>query len=284
MAKIRDYICKSQELPNVTGQVNFPEVHLKWKDMAEMSIRIRREYDMPYCELPFCHTIEAEALGANIRYGDKNAGPRAAAYVYKDFEEIVTLSNIDFSRGRIKELLQACEYLLDQRERVVLQVTGAFTILTTLMDPQRVFVQMRKKPILFEQVMRKIEADLLKFLQEAFCRGVRYVSYAEPVLSVSILGTSMVEKLMKDHIHPFLKKVETFTPKELRILLCPKIFYALVDTEKAKIIPVLMESEQRYVEICVHEAIKAKFMGQMCLKNRSYVVKDRLINIVELNE
>ena len=38
--------------------------------------------------LPFCHTVEAKALGADIKPADDTAGPRPGAYALKGPEEL----------------------------------------------------------------------------------------------------------------------------------------------------------------------------------------------------
>ncbi|SFE58129.1 ASKHA domain-containing protein [Peptostreptococcus sp. D1] len=99
-----------------------------------------KEYDdATFCELPFCHTVEAEAMGGIVNYGDEKSGPRAKEYICTKPEEILELKEIDFNSGRIFEVLEACKILGEQGEDVVLEVAGPFTIMNVLIVPVYVF-------------------------------------------------------------------------------------------------------------------------------------------------
>ena len=59
--------------------------------------------------------------------------------ICRTMEELLELPEIDFTSGRIHEVLLACQELRNQGEQVVLQVSGPFTILNVLMDARYVF-------------------------------------------------------------------------------------------------------------------------------------------------
>ena len=52
--------------------------------MAKPSKALKDHDGAGFCELPFCHTVEAEALGG-INYVEMTmTGPRAKEYIYTD--------------------------------------------------------------------------------------------------------------------------------------------------------------------------------------------------------
>ena len=81
-------------------------------------------------------------------------------------------AEIDFSTGRIHEVLLACKELREMGEHVVLEVSGPFTILNVLIDARYVFKGMRKKPEVMKQVFWKLGNEVLKFMEEAKKYGV----------------------------------------------------------------------------------------------------------------
>ena len=66
--------------------VKFPDVHKNAQDMAVLSKTIRQYNKDIFSIVPFCMTVEAEALGGEINLGDEKAGPRVSTYTFKKFK------------------------------------------------------------------------------------------------------------------------------------------------------------------------------------------------------
>ena len=225
MAKIVDFNCTFQYSvginENVTKKLNlkFPDAYMKRDTMAEIALAIN-EYDgATFCELPFCHTVEAEAIGGIVNYGDEKAGPRAKEYICSKPEEILELKEIDFSDGRILEVLEACRILIEQGEDVVLDVAGPFTVMNVLIDPVHVFKAMRKKPELMKEVFWRLGNDVLKYVEEGIKRGVTMISYADSSGGVNILGPKMAEQVVEDFTYEYLQKLQEITDDKALVLL-----------------------------------------------------------------
>ncbi|MGN1164938.1 MAG: uroporphyrinogen decarboxylase family protein, partial [Lachnospiraceae bacterium] len=235
-----------------------------------------------FCELPFCHTVEAEAMGGRINYGDENVGPRAKEYICTSVEDVLKLPEIDFTTGRIHEVLLACQELKEQGEDVVLQISGPFTILNVLIDARYVFKAMRKKPELMKEVFWKLGDQILRFMEEACRYGVGMISYADSSGGVGILGPKMAEQVVEDFTCEFLKKAGKTVGEKTLILLCPKTTYALIGTGKARLRDVKLPAPENYGKACVQMIGKIQFAGQMCIKNRKYRLENGIIQSVEL--
>ena len=57
--------------------LKFPDAYMQHETMAALSKALKRHDGASFCELPFCHTVEAEAMGGIINYGNEKTGPRA---------------------------------------------------------------------------------------------------------------------------------------------------------------------------------------------------------------
>ena len=140
MGEIKDFHCTYDNSVGINEEVTkelgliFPDAYMHWDTMARLSRALKEHDGASFCELPFCHTVEAEAMGGIINYGNALTGPRAKEYICMSVEELLELPEIDFSQGRIHEVLLACKELRKQGEHVVLQVSGPFTILNVLID------------------------------------------------------------------------------------------------------------------------------------------------------
>ncbi len=288
MADIKDFHCTYDNLSGIPEEVvrqgtfSFPEAYLHTDMMAELAWALKTHEKTAFCELPFCHTVEAEAMGGNVNYGDSKAGPRGKDYICTDVEELLALPEIDFSKGRIHEVLTACRKLREQGEHVVLQVSGPLTVLNVLIDPRQVYKAMRKTPDLMKQIFWKVGEELVRFMETAKEYDVELFSYADSSGGVNILGPKMAEQVVNDFTYRFLKKVETVIDEHMMIHLCPKTVFALLGTQKAEFSNVKLSRAMRYDEACVEMIGKVKFAGQMCIKNVNYRLEDGMFKSVVL--
>ena len=288
MAKIVDFNCTFLYSVGINEDVTkkldlkFPDAYMKRDTMAEVALAIKEHDEATFCELPFCHTVEAEAIGGIVNFGDEKAGPRAKEYICTDPEEILGLKEIDFSEGRIFEVLEACRILREQGEDVVLDVAGPFTVMNILIDPVHVFKAMRKRPELMKKVFWRLGNDVLRYIEEGIKRGVTMISYADSSGGVNILGPKMAEQVVEDFTYEYMKKLQEITENKAIVLLCPKTTFALLGTKKAEFVDVKLPAPMRYSEACAWLAGKEKFVGQMCIKNIKYELKDGICKSLRL--
>lgn len=288
MGEIKDFKCTfdnaSENYPEVAKELGlaFPDAYLHADTMAMLSKANKEKFGGHACILPFCHTVEAEAIGGIITLGNEVAGPRAKEYITKDIEALLNLSDIDFSKGRIHEVLLACKMLHEQGEHVVLEVSGPITILNVLIDSKYIFKGMKKKPELMKAVFEKLGSQILRYVEEAKKYGVDMISYADSAGGVNILGPKIAEQMVYDFTYDFMKKLETFADEKTIILLCPKTTFALIGTEKAKLMDVELSGTMPYGKGCVEAIGKARVVGQQCIKNMNYMLNDGKIKEVKL--
>lgn len=276
MADMKDFLCTYDNSAGIHSEVTkgmdlvFPDAYMRWDTMVKLSKALQEHDGAPFCMLPFCHTVEAEAMGGIINYGNETAGPRAGESICTTAEELLELPEIDFSTGRIQEVLLACRELRDRGEHVVLQVSGPFTILNILIDVRYVFKAMRRKPELMRKVFWKLGMEILRFMEEAKKYDVDLISYADSSGGVNILGPKMAAQVVEEFTYEFLKKAETLADDKTLIVLCPKTTFALLGTEKAELKKHELLKPMSYGEACIEMIGKAKFAGQMCIKNTGY--------------
>lgn len=288
MGDIKDFKCTydnaSENSPEVAKRLGlaFPDAYLHADTMAALSKANKENEGGAMCILPFCHTVEAEAMGGIITLGNEVAGPRAKEYVYTNYEDLVNLPQIDFSKGRIKEVLLACQQLREQGEHVVLEVSGPITVLNVLIDTKHIFKGMRKNPELMKQVFWKVGNEILRYVEEAKKYGVDLISYADSAGGLNILGPKMAEQMVEDFTYEFVKKLQEFADEHTLIMLCPKTTFALLGTEKAVLEDRPISGEMSYGHGCIEVIGKAKIVGQQCVKNVGYMLKMGTIKEVVL--
>ena len=268
---IRDYKCiynsGTEDIPQDT-QLDFPEVHLRAEPMAKLSVEMKQNNNAAACTLPFCHTAEADALGAAINYGDKNNGPRVREYVCSTVDDLLALDKIDYSIGRMKEILSACTILKQSRENVIFQVTGPFTLLGSLIDMTKIFRFLRKEPEKMKAVFDKTADIIIKTMDAAQKAGADIISYADPVAGVNIIGPKLAEQIAEEFTLPMLIKADKILDKNIIIHLCPKTAYSLIDTKLANEDTVICSKTGDYIEKCLEKKGEIRFTGHKCIKSK----------------
>lgn len=288
MGDIKDFKCTydniSENSPEIARKLGliFPDAYLHADTMATLSKANKEKTGNAICILPFCHTVEAEAMGGSITLGNEIAGPRAKEYVYMNYEELVNLPDINLKEGRIHEVLLACKMLKEQGEYVALEVCGPITILNVLIDTKYIFKGMRKKPELMKQVFEKIGNEMLRYMEEAKKYGVDFISYADSAGGVNILGPKMAEQMVDDFTYEFLKSAEKLADDKTMIMLCPKTTFALLGTNKAELVDVKLSRPLKYTQGCIEALGRVKIVGQQCIKKVGYMLAEGKIKEVVL--
>ncbi len=287
MGEIKDFKCTygsvgiSEEITRDLP-LEFPDAYMHWDTMVILADALKKRGDVPFAELPFCHTVEGEALGGIINYGDARFGPRTGAYQYDNLEDIMDIPPIDFETGRIHEVLLACQAIRQKGEQVVLDVSGPFTMLNVLLDPKYIFKGIRKQPEFMKALFMKLGDEAIRYIVEAARYGVNMISYADSAGGVNILGPKLAKQIVHDFTYPFLKKLDNQVTDDMLIMLCPKTTFSLIGAGVAEFADIKLEKPMTYGEACMSMIGKTRFVGQRCMKDVMCVVKDRPFKLVQL--
>jgi uroporphyrinogen-III decarboxylase len=254
--------------------LNFSEAHSDASAMALRASEVRKESRSRVCSLPFCCTIEAEALGARINMGNTQNGPRIGEYVFNSLEALPDgLGVLDFSRGRIHEVLAACRLLKARGEYVSVGVSGPMTILNGLMDITRVFREWRKNEPLMQEVLNRLGREIFKYVVELKAAGADILNFADPTGTPGILGPKYSGMLAECFLTSFLKKTEPLLDESSVMQICPRTSHLLTALGLAEWRSVELGRPMPYDEGCLACRGKVKFLGQSCIKNKKFFLQ-----------
>lgn len=293
MARIADFQCTYD---NAAGfgtwasddyGILFPEGYKEAGMMVKLAKAVKEHNQAAMCQIPFCHTLEAEALGGKIRLGDGVAGPRAGAYICKSLEEVLELSALSLESeqaGRLRETLRACRMLKEMGEPVVFLVSGPMTILNGLVDPGQLFRAFLKKPELAARIFEAMGRDILTVMKAAEEAGADMISYADPAGGINIVGPKVAERVVDMFTAPFLKLVEKELTKETAVLLCPKTAFALIGTEAAQWKDWELSEPMEYLAAVLYMKKQIRFAGQDCMNHVGRRLENRIFKELVLKE
>lgn len=227
-----DFKCSGSYSESIPAEIlektgcQFPQAHTDMLALACLSQEMKKHKNESVCKLPFCLTIEAEAMGADIKLDDMENGPRVREYVFTRIEEIANIAPINFHQGRIKAVLEAVAKLSSQGETVALNIEGPFTILSSLIEPRILYKAIRKREQSVICGLRIIEENIIAYALQGIEKGVKILSYADPVGAIDIIGPQIYKLHSGRASYNILKKL-TCTPHNAVIHLCGKTSTAL---------------------------------------------------------
>lgn len=285
---IKDFHCTYDNASGISADasacanVAFPDVHNDARMMADLAKSLKEYNKAPFCTLPFCHTVEAEALGGIVNLGNAETGPRCGGYITESPADILDLPDMDFANGRIAKVLEACRILADEGEHVMIEICGPITIMNSLMDPKHIFKMIRKDADMAKAVFEKLGEQAFRYMQQAKAHGAQFISYADVVGGVNIVGPKMAEGIVDFFTYDYVKRIQQLSDQDCMVMLCPKTTFALIGCEKASFNDIEVSEPMRYGEACIELLGKVKLAGMTCCKNMEFTLSNRIFKEVIL--
>ena len=142
------------------------------------------------CTVPFCLTLEGEALGCPLDKGSDMTQPQIMEHLETGFDEFELPANF-LERGRIPAVLEAIS-LLAQSQRdiqpVNMKVTGPFTIACAVFGAERVLLATLEEPDAVKRILELMTEVGIAVSRAAIQAGVDTITLSDPVASGDLLS------------------------------------------------------------------------------------------------
>lgn len=184
----------------------WPQAHVEAEAMAGLALAM---YDLGALEnlaVPFCMTIEAEALGAQVNFGDQTTQPRVEREPCLDAQGLLEHAHPPISTSqRAQTMLTAQEMVLRERPEapVIGNLVGPVSLATSLVLPDVFLKQMFRQPEATQEALERLTDLLLNFGAAQIERGVEIIAIADPTATGEILGP----RLFKTQAAPVLARL-----------------------------------------------------------------------------
>ncbi|MGM0471929.1 MAG: uroporphyrinogen decarboxylase family protein [Bacillota bacterium] len=285
----KGFNCQGREAVEIPEEVvekrglTFPQVHTNCRDIVTLARGLKEYHQDSICKVPFCTTVEAEALGAEINLGDQQVGPRVGNYCCDQLADLTALGELDLDQGRIKEVLAAVEELSQLGERVALKVEGPWTIISSLIDATELYKAAIFDKELINQIIEQVVAEIERYILAGLERGADIISYADPVGTKEIVGPKIYRELSGRATYQLLSNIEPELGAAV-VHLCGKTSTAFEELDFSKSQALNFADLTYGAAICeiLANYQQINFIGHRCIKQTPYQLQNNLVWQLEL--
>jgi [methyl-Co(III) methanol-specific corrinoid protein]:coenzyme M methyltransferase len=189
----------------------WPDVHRDAGKMATLSLAMRDETGMENLGIPFCMTVEAEALGGEVEDGDEVTEPGIVRYPLKSVPEWKSLKPLNpYRDGRLPTILE-CTGILSKsapNTAVVGNLVGPLSLATSLIEATLLYKALRQMPEDVHGFLGFLTENSIRYAEALISNGADLISIADPSATGEILGPKNFETFalpylneMTRHIH-----------------------------------------------------------------------------------
>jgi Uroporphyrinogen-III decarboxylase len=191
------------DIMNSTGHT-LPEAHHSEQLMSELAFDVYRHTGFENFGVPFCMTVEAEALGSSVDYGTLQCEPKIKKEGFASAGEMRFFPAGTMEKNaRVGAVLQALHILSTKHTDVpaIGSLTGPLSTSASLVDPMTFLRQMRKDKEATHRLVDYVSGHLIEYARLMADNGAAAISIADPTATGEILGPLLFEEYAVPYIN-----------------------------------------------------------------------------------
>ena len=209
------FICPGGMMNMVTTEVMqqtghlWPDAHLDPESMAGLALGVHRLTGIENLGVPFCMTVEAEAIGAKVSMGTFYTEPRVVWYPLTNVEQWSELREIRPGTGRIATIAESVSLLAAKSGDVpvIANLTGPISLAASLIEPMTLFKAMGKKTKAVHEFLSFLTDNLILFGKTLLLAGAQVLTIADPTGTGEILGPRRFAEFALPYINRILEEL-----------------------------------------------------------------------------
>lgn len=221
-------------------KVKWPEAHENAEMMAKLTMGVYENGGFENYGVPFCMTVEAEAMGATVGLGTKINEPRVTEYPIKSVSEWRNLESLNINEKRVKVVLDAIKILKSQKTEVpiIANLVGPVSTASSLMDPVDYYKELRKKPKEAHELMEFVTENLIIFAKAQIEAGADIIAISDPSGTGEILGPKLFGEFAVPYLNRIIKAIKDEAPGGTIIHICGKLrsVYSVLNSLESDVI------------------------------------------------
>jgi [methyl-Co(III) methanol-specific corrinoid protein]:coenzyme M methyltransferase len=218
----------------------WPEAHTDPQKMAALVCTLNESGGFENYGLPFCMTVEAEAMGARVNMGNLLCEPHVIASPLTSSAEINLLKPLNIDVGRARVVVEAIKILRGRGTHVPIigNLTGPVSTAGTLVDMSILLKEFRKKPAQAERLMEYVVLNLARFGQAQIQAGADAICISEPSGTGEILGPQLFKNYSLRYLNQLMDALDSAAIKIVHICGVLKSVYHILPELKCDVFSV----------------------------------------------
>ena len=159
--------------------------------------------------VPFCMTVEAEALGSSIDLGSISCEPKIAKERFASVSEALLSSPIDAGdHERVATIASAVNNLAGGDVPVIGSITGPVSAAASLVDPMVFFKELHKDKENAHRVLNIVTDWLIDYAVILCDNGADVITIADPTATGELLGPRYFEEYGLPYINRMVETIQ----------------------------------------------------------------------------
>lgn len=257
-------ICPGGMMNMIVGELQercgvfWPQAHSDPSLMADLASAVYTEGVLDNIGVPFCMTVEAEAMGSQVDLGDQYTEPRVTAYAVDSVRRWQEIRPIDLTSGRPAVVLESLTRIKVRHPSVAVigNLTGPISLASSVVDAAVFYKELRKLPEEAHALLDFVTEQLIRFGKAQIAAGADIITISDPSGTGEILGPKQFERFAL----PYLNRItEALRPlcSGVIVHICGRLqpIYPLLEQLKSDVISV--DSVVRLENLKAHVPSKA---------------------------
>lgn len=200
--------------------IYWPEAHKDANQLARLAESIHLYTDIECIKLPFCMTVEIEALGAEIDYRTRDTVPTEKRPLYERPEQLIVPADF-FDRARVPVVLNAITQLrkkYDHEIALVTSIVGPFSLAEKIFGFDNFLTWILDHPDWVHQAMQALTPLAIRYAQAQVNAGADVIIIGEAGCSGGLISPNTY----RDFIMPYHRELCTAITVPTIMHICGK--------------------------------------------------------------
>lgn len=191
--------------------VFWPEAHSDAQKMADLGSSLYELIGLECARIPFCLTVEAEAMGCKVDLGGKDKTPQVSQTPFRNGNDIDVPSDF-LSNGRIPTVLEAVEKLKEKYADtipIIVGMTGPFTLTGHLLGVENLIRYMKIKPNEIETAIENSLDACMDYAEAIEEVNPDVICVAEPTAAPELIDPLQFKSIVKPRLEDLASFIKT---------------------------------------------------------------------------
>lgn len=188
-----------------------PEGHSDPKIMTALAQDVQQDTGFENFGIPFCMTVEAEALGSAIDFGSLKCEPKIAKEVFASVNDVVYKEEgaiVKSKRaGTVFETISSIAKT-EPDIPIIGSITGPLSTAASVVDPMQFLKELRKAKDNAHRFVDYVTNQLIDYAKYMIDNGANVISIADPTATGEILGPKMFGDYAVTYINKLAEAVQ----------------------------------------------------------------------------